>query len=82
MAWIRPTFSSKNFATGQQVNFKVYNTDGVLLINQLANEIADTGVYTLELSLSFTTRKTYLVVAEESSGSWRAARLFTTNDTL
>ena len=82
MAWIRPTFASKNYVSGQQVRFKVYSEDGSLILNQLVPEWGHTGVYSMEIKLSFTGTKTYLVIAEEVNGHWKASKLFTEKDTI
>jgi hypothetical protein len=82
MPKVRPTFASKNYVTGQQVRFKVYSNTGAEILNQLADEWDSTGVYFLELNLNFSGNKTYLVIAEEVSGTWKASKLLTQKDTI
>lgn len=82
MPKVRPTFASKNYVSGQQVHFKIYDSDGNLVKNQVAHEWANTGVYFLELNLNFGGDKTYLVIAEEANGRWKASKLLTQNDTI
>ena len=82
MSKVKPTFASQNYVSGQQVRFKIYNDVGHLILNQFAHEWDSTGVYFLDLNLNFCGNKTYLVIAEESNGSWKASKLLTQNDVI
>lgn len=82
MSKVKPTFASKNYVSGQQVRFKIYNDDGHLVLNQVAHEWASTGVYFLDLNVNFCGDKTYLVIAEEVGGRWKASKLLTQNDVI
>lgn len=82
MARVRIAFASKDYVTGQQVLFKVYDKNENLIYQGFGNEWANTGVYYLEGNLSFLFGQTYLVMAEEVTGNWKASKIVTQNDAI
>lgn len=76
---VRVAFAAKNFVSGQQVRFKLYDRNENLISNSFGNEWADTGVYYKEWNLRFFRYKPYLVLAEEENGAWKACKLLTKN---
>jgi len=79
---IRVAFASKNFISGQQVRFKLYDFNENLIENSFGNEWANTGVYYKDYNLNLNGRRTYLCIAEEVSGVWQASKLITKNDKI
>jgi len=82
MAWIRPAFSMKGFQSGKSINFKVYDNLNALIYNGPASEWLNTGVYFVQLSVSFASNRTYLVIATDTEGTWKAARMYSSNDQI
>lgn len=79
---VRICFSTKNFISGQSIRFIVYDKNGNLIYNALGNEWgSNTGIYYVEGNLSFTKNgnESYLVIAEEVNGSWKAYKSITKN---
>lgn len=79
---VRVAFASKNFVTGQQVRFKLYDRNENLIDNSFGNEWANTGVYYKDYDINLSGRRTYLCIAEEVSGDWKASKLITKQDKI
>lgn len=69
---MRIVFAAKNYISGQNVNFKIYDENQNIIFDELGTEWGTTGNYYIDVSLDPT--KLYLIVAEENSGSWKASR--------
>lgn len=78
---VRISFSSRNFVSGQNVKFFVYNKNGVLIYSGFGNELGTSGIYYVEGNLSFTLlgQEVYTIIAEEINGNWKAHRTITKN---
>lgn len=79
---IRVAFASKDFVSGQQVRFKLYDWNENLIDTSFGNEWANTGVYYKNYNLNTNARRNYLVIAEEITGTWKACKLITKQDRL
>lgn len=79
---VRVAFASRNFVSGQQVRFKLYDRNEHLINTSFGNEWADTGVYYKDYNLSFGGNRVYLVIAEEVTGNWKASKLINESDKL
>ena len=79
---IRVVFASKNFISGQQVNFTIHDNLNNIVFNGLGSEWGSTGVYFLELSLRIRFNQFFLIIAEEVNGNWKSSKLLTKNDLL
>jgi hypothetical protein len=82
MARVRVAFASKDYVSGQQVRFKVYDDDNSLIYQGFGTEWANTGVYYVEGDLNFWFGQTYLVMAEEVTGNWKASKIVTRQDVI
>lgn len=69
---MRLVFASHGYVSGQDVNFKVYNSAQSLIFDGLASEFGTTGNYYIDISLEPT--ELYLIIAEEENGAWKASR--------
>ena len=73
MAIKRIAFASKDFKTGQQVNFKIIDNNNLICFNDFGSEWLNAGVYWVEYN--FSTTKNYLIIATEITGKWKSAYL-------
>ncbi len=75
---VYPTFASRNFVSGQQIKFTVYKYNGQIVFQGNGKEIGNTGVYYIELKMNLFWRlinETLLIIAEESNGNWKSAKV-------
>ncbi len=69
---MRIVFAAKNYQTGLNINFKVYDSNQTLIFDDLGTEWGTTGNYYIDISLTPT--EFYLIIAEETAGNWKASR--------
>lgn len=79
---VRVAFAAKNFASGQNVTFKIYDHKGKKVFQGPGDEWAHEGVYYIEKELKFTGNEVYLAVAEEAGGKWKASKIVTKSDQI
>lgn len=69
---MRISFVAKNFTSGLHVVFDIYKKNGTKLATVMGQEWAHTGVYYIDYILLF---GVFLVVAHDTAGHWKAARM-------
>lgn len=82
MALVRIAFEAKDYASGQQVLFRVFNKDNNLIYQGYGLEWGNTGVYYIEGDLDFTLAQTYLIVALDITGEWKSTKLISKQDII
>ncbi len=67
---MRIVFAAKDFNSGVDIKFKLYDMNGVKITHKMGDEIGNLGIYYKDFDL--TPGEQYIIIASEVGGSWKA----------